>query len=384
MKKSLASLQFLAMFLAIIVVFGLGGSLILAAFDKVETHSAAPLLSPGVIATGVVHFIQRLFQVAFIESNPFGVPYRTFFLTGLATTIEYCFISMPLALVSGFAVALMSRSNLWIIRAPARSFVEFIRNTPLLVQMLVIYYGLIFLPDWLVNPFTAGIATLTINYAAYECENLRAGLSAIDKGQNEAAVTLGLSRWQTLRLVLLPQMIPISLPTVINDFIYMFKDSSILSLIFVVELTAQTQALVRHYPVNTWQFYTIAALLYLALSLPLGRLARFVEGRLRGHTFAQGRDLTSLTGIVLASSVVFGVVMGLLANETYWSHYGAPTQLLAAVLFTLTLLLAVMVALGLPVYVIGLLVRPLRSPRRSQPPIIGASELASPLVGRPK
>lgn len=233
MKKSLASLRFLALFAGIIIVFGLGGSLVLAAFDKQETQSTAPIFNLGTIFHGVVHFIQTLFFVAFSGTNNYGTPFWTFFLTGLATTIEFCFIAMPLALILGFSLAQMSQTRLRIIRLPARAFVEFIRNTPLLVQMLVIYFGLSFLPQWLVNPFTAGIATLTINYSAYECENLRAGMGAVDRGQNEAALTLGLSRWETLRLILLPQMIPISLPTVINDFIYMFKDSSILSLIAV-------------------------------------------------------------------------------------------------------------------------------------------------------
>lgn len=376
-KSVRASLQFIAMVVVIVLVFGLGGSVILAAFDKVETHSAAPIFSPSVLFGNTIHFFQRLVEVAFTDTNPFGVPYRQFFLIGLATTIEYCFIAMPLALVSGFILAQMSATKLWIVRAPARAFVEFIRNTPLLVQMLVIYYGLIFLPQWLDNPFTAGVATLTINYAAYECENLRAGLGAIDRGQNEAAVSLGLGRWQTLRLILLPQMIPISLPTVINDFIYMFKDSSILSLIFVVELTAQAQALVRHFPVNTWQFYGLAAILYLVLSLPLGRLARYLEGRLRVGNLAQGRDLTTLTGIVLLASVAVGVVAGLLAGETAWTSYGTPGQILAAILFTVTLLVAVMVTLGLPVYLIGLVSRRLRRAGTNRPPAPGALALTT-------
>ena len=368
MKKSLASLRFLAMFLGIILVFGLGGSLILAAFDKEETSSKAPLFDFGTIFHGVVHFIQTLFFVAFSGTNHFGTPYWTFFTTGLATTIEFCFIAMPLALVSGFVVALMSQSKLRIIRLPARAFVEFIRNTPLLVQMLVIYYGLSFLPQWLVNPFTAGIATLTINYCAYEAENLRAGLGAIDRGQNEAAVTLGLGQWETLRLILVPQMIPISLPTVINDFIYMFKDSSILSLITVQELTAQTNGLTRHFPVYTWQFFALGALLYLALSLPLGRVARALEARLRGHAFGQGRDLTSLTAQALAASVALGWVAGVLAlGFSLGGLASLFVKMLVAVMLTLVLLIGVMLLLGIPVYGVNALIRPLRRSRRGLP-----------------
>jgi len=371
MKKSLASLRFLAMFVGIIVVFGLGGSLILAAFDKQETQSSAPLFDLGTIFHGVVHFIQTLIFVAFAGTNHFGTPYWTFFLKGLATTIEFCFISMPLALSLGFILAQMSQTRLRIIRLPARAFVEFIRNTPLLVQMLVIYFGLSFLPHWLNNPFSAGIATLTINYCAYECENLRAGLTAIDRGQHEAALTLGLSRWETLRLILLPQMIPISLPTVINDFIYMFKDSSILSLITVVELTAQTIGLGRLFGVYSWQFFTIGALLYLALSLPLGRLARVVEQRLRSNSFAQGRDMTTLAGQTLGASVVFGWVFGALAiGVSLGALASLLGQMVVALLFTLVLLVGIMALLGLPVYAIAALIRPLRRSGRAQPPAI--------------
>lgn len=376
MNKIPASVRFLAMFVAIILVFGLGGSLILAAFDKVETHSPAPLFNFGTIFTGVTHFFQTLFQVAFTGQNHVGVYFWRFYLIGLATTIEYCFISMPLALVSGFAVALMSQAKMRIVRVPARAFVEFIRNTPLLVQMLVIYYGLAFFPQWLNNPFTAGIATLTINYCAYEAENLRAGLGAIDRGQNEAAVTLGLSWWQTLRLILVPQMIPISLPTVMNDFIYMFKDSSILSLIFVVELTAQAQSLVRHFPVYTWQFYSIAAVLYLTLSLPLGRAARWIEFRLRQRTFAQGRDLTTLAGQVLLGSIVAGCIAAWLAGETMWARYSAPGQLGAGIAFTLTLLFSLMIGLGIPAYLIGSLGAPLRGLIRGKPPTLPGAAVA--------
>jgi His/Glu/Gln/Arg/opine family amino acid ABC transporter permease subunit len=390
MKKPLASLRFLAMFLGIILVFGFGGSLILAAFDKEETSSSAPLLDFGTIFHGVVHFIQTLFFVGFVGTNHFAQPYWTFFLQGLATTIEFCFISMPLALVSGFILAQMSQSKLRIIRLPARAFVEFIRNTPLLVQMMSIYWGLSFLPQWLVNPFTAGIATLVINYCAYECENLRAGMGAIDRGQAEAAVTLGLGRWETLRLILVPQMIPISLPTVINDLIYMFKDSSILSLIAVLELTAQTNGLVRHFPAYTWQFFGIAALLYLALSLPLGRVARTLEVRLRGHSFGQGRDLTALTGQALSVSLLVGWLAGALAvGISLGALGGLLGKIIISLLFTLALLVGLMLLLGIPVYGVATLLRLLRgllsgaapTRRPPQPEPVGAPQPLSGIKG---
>ncbi|HEX8732159.1 MAG TPA: amino acid ABC transporter permease [Ktedonobacterales bacterium] len=368
MKKSFASLRFLAMFAAIIVVFGLGGSLILTAFDKEATGNTAPIYDPGTLFHGVTHFIQTLFFVAFAGTNHFAQPYWTFFLLGLATTIQFCFIAMPLALVGGFVIAQMSQSKQPIIRLPARAFVEFIRNTPLLVQMLIIYYGLSFLPQWLNNPFTAGIATLTINYCAYEAENLRAGLAAVDRGQTEAAVTLGLSPWETLRLILIPQMIPISLPTVINDFIYMFKDSSILSVIAVGELTLQTNALQRHFPVYTWQFFAIGALLYLALSLPLGRLARRVEARLREHALAPGRNLTTLAGQALGAFIVIGWIAGALAvGFSLTALVNGIGAILTALLLTVSLLIGVMLILGAPTFGIAAGIRPLRRDRQSRP-----------------
>lgn len=374
MKKPLASLRFLAAFVGIILVFGLGGSLLLAAFDKEETASRAPLFDFGTLVHGAVHFLQTLVFVGFAGTNHFGTPYWTYFLNGLATTIEFCFISMPLALLGGFALAQMSQAKRRFIVLPARAFVEFIRNTPLLVQMLVVYFGLSFLPQWLVNPVTAGIATLTINYCAYECENLRAGLAAVDRGQSEAALTLGLGRWETLRLVLLPQMIPISLPTVINDFIYMFKDSSILSLIAITELTEQTNGLSRHFPVYSWQFFAIGALLYLALSLPLGRLARVAEARLRSHRLAPQRDMTTLTAQTLGASVVAGWVAGALALGfslgALWSLLG---QMIAGLLLTLVLLVGVMLVLGVPVYAVTALVRVARGGRAGKPATLSVS-----------
>ncbi len=381
MKKSFASVRFVVMFVGVIVIFGLGGSLIMAAFDKEQTSSNAPLFDLGTIVHGAAHFIQTLFFVAFVGRNHFGTPYWTYFLTGVATTIEFCFIAMPLALIGGFILAQMSQAKRRYIRLPARSFVEFIRNTPLLVQMLVIYFGLSFLPQWLVNPVTAGIATLTINYCAYECENLRAGLAAIDRGQNEAAETLGLDRLETLRLILVPQMIPISLPTVINDFIYMFKDSSILSLIAIAELTEQINGLSRHFPAYTWQFFLIGALLYLALSLPLGRLARIAEARLRRHTFAQGRDLTALTGWALGGSVVLAWLAGALAAPFSLGALGAVLgQMVTGLLFTVMLLISLMLLLGIPIYLVATVVRALprvraRTPAKPQPIGVGGIKM---------
>ncbi len=239
-------------------------------------------------------------------------------------------------------------------RVPARTYVEFFRDTPLLVQLLAIYWALIFLPPQILNAFTAGLATLVLNYAAYECENLRAGIEALDRGQGEAATALGMSYGQSLRLVIVPQMISIVLPPVINDLIYMYKDSAILSIISVTELTEQANDLARRFPALDWQFYLLAACAYLLLSLPLARVARVAEARLRSTTFVPRFDpvLTALAAL-LAVAVV-GWICGVLVQGISAANVlGGLGQVLAGIALTLGITLFIMCTLGLIVYLLG-------------------------------
>lgn len=368
--RNSATLRFLGMAAALVLVFGTCGSLTLGAFDKQQTNASAPLFNLGNLFQYVTHFLQQLVFVVTVAHDHAGTPFHNYFLAGLAVTIQFCFISMPLALLIGFVLALMSRSRRRIVRVPARTYVEFFRNTPLIVQLLAIYTGLLFLPDWFLNAFTAGVATLVMNYAAYECENLRAGIESLDRGQGEAAATLGLSYWQTLRLVVIPQMIAVVLPPVINDLIYMYKDSTILEIITITELTVQASDLSRRFPNIFWQLYLVVALIYLALSLPLGRLARWVEGRLRVGALAPKRDLTVVAVQVLAASLVFGWLCGVLAQNATQHAFGRVIgdnigSLLAAIFLTLTLIVATLVVLGGLVYLIGTCGRWLR---RRRPP----------------
>lgn len=365
------AIRFLGMVAILVLIFGTCGSLTLGALDKAQTAAAGSLFDPGFLAARVGHFLQVLGSVLTTATDRNGIPLRQYFLLGLALTVTFCFIAMPLGIVLGFVLALMLRSRLRVLRVPARAYVEFFRNTPLLVQLLAIYWGLLFLPAWLLNPFTAGIATLTLNYAAYECENIRAGLAAVDRGQGEAAAALGLSNWQALRLVVVPQTISIVLPPVLNDFIYMFKDSSILSLVTIVELTSQSTGLGRRIPTMAWQFIIIGALIYLAMSLPLGRLARAAEARLKSVTFMPKRDLTLTAVQVLVASEVVGLVAAILAGGASFGailpHVG---QLVAAIGLTLTIMLFVLVLLGgvayIPSRLLGLRKRADRQDRQAR------------------
>jgi polar amino acid transport system substrate-binding protein len=147
-----------------------------------------------------------------------------------------------------------------------------------LIQLFLIYYGL---PEIGVrlNPFFAGILGLGMNYAASEAENYRAGIQSIPRGQTEAALALGMSRWQTLRQVVLPQALRVVIPPVTNDFIAMFKDSSIVSVITMVELTKVYGMLAM----STYDYIGLGLMtagIYFALSYPASILAHRLEKKL--------------------------------------------------------------------------------------------------------
>jgi polar amino acid transport system substrate-binding protein len=154
--------------------------------------------------------------------------------------------------------------------------VEVVRGTPVLLQLFVLYYGLasvVRLPA-----FAAAVIGLGLNYAAYESEIYRAALQAVPRQQLEAARTLGLSEFQVLRLVRGPQALRHALAPMTNDFVALLKDSSLVSVITVVELTKQTAIYATN--IGSWVVPgMLCALIYLAFSLPLSRVARRLEQR---------------------------------------------------------------------------------------------------------
>jgi polar amino acid transport system substrate-binding protein len=202
------------------------------------------------------------------------------------TTVLLACVSMPLAIVIGLAVAvgrLYGPTWLgWILRG----YVELIRGTPLLMQLWVIYFFLPAVQDMMGVPiemrlplpaFWAGVIGLAINYSAYEAENYRAGLMAIPKGQMEAALALGMTRGTALRQVVVPQAVKLVIPPVTNDFIALFKDTSVCSVIAVVDLTGKATELFNNDPSLVFRIGILTPLLYLAMSYPLSMLARRLE-----------------------------------------------------------------------------------------------------------
>jgi hypothetical protein len=188
----------------------------------------------------------------------------------------------------------------------------------------------------------------------------------VDRGQGEAAAALGLSDWQALRLVEIPQTIAIVLPPILNDFIFLFKDSSILSLITIMELTAASTGLGRRIPSLQWQFIAVGALIYLALSVPLGRFARAAEARLRSTAFAPQENLTARTLQVLAASVLVGIVAAVLADGvSAGALLGDVGQLFAAIALTLMIMLSILIVLGGLAYIPATLLARRQRPGRS-------------------
>jgi polar amino acid transport system substrate-binding protein len=198
-----------------------------------------------------------------------------------AMTLVLSCASMLLAAMMGMAIATGRLYGHRVTRAVLTGYVELIRGTPLLLQLFVLYYGLaaaIRLPAWM-----AALVGLGLNYAAYESEIYRGALLAVPVGQLEAARTLGFSELQTLRLVRGPQAFRLALAPMTNDFVALLKDSSLVSVLTVVELTKQTQIFATN--LGSWVIPgAICAALYLAMSLPLAAAARMLERRWRAST----------------------------------------------------------------------------------------------------
>ena len=199
-------------------------------------------------------------------------------LNAAVITIVLSCLSMALAVVAGALIASGRIYGKAALRIALAGYVEVIRGTPLLLQLFVLYFGLaafIQLPA-----FVAALLGLGLNYAAYESEIYRGALEAVPIGQLDAARTLGLSERQILVLVRAPQAFRLALAPMTNDFVALLKDSSLVSVITVVELTKETSIFAAN--IGSWVVPGImCAAIYLAMSLPLARLARRIERRLR-------------------------------------------------------------------------------------------------------
>jgi polar amino acid transport system substrate-binding protein len=205
------------------------------------------------------------------------------FIEGAGTTLLVSTAAMLLAITLGLGLALTRRYAPRPVALLAQVYVELFRGTPVLLQLYVIYFGLSNLsPHLQLAALPAAILGLGLNYAAYESEIYRAGMDAVPQGQMDAAAALNMSQWLALRRILIPQALRVALPGVTNDFIALLKDSSLVSVITVVELTKRMT--ITAVDVRSWFLPgLLCAGLYLAMSYPLSRLSSYLEKRLQGE-----------------------------------------------------------------------------------------------------
>ncbi|WP_078381774.1 amino acid ABC transporter permease [Sutcliffiella halmapala] len=201
-----------------------------------------------------------------------------YLMDGLQVTLYIFFIAIILGFIIGLVVALMRLAPLKILNWIAVIFVDAIRGTPFIVQLFFIYFGLNSLTFISMDNTTAGIVTVAINAGAYFSEIIRAGIQSIDRGQTEAARSLGLNSVQTMRFIILPQAFRRMLPTITNQSIISLKDTSLLSIIGIADLTQRGQVQAS----ATYEAFTIwltVGIIYFVIIYLLSRLATFVERR---------------------------------------------------------------------------------------------------------
>jgi polar amino acid transport system substrate-binding protein len=202
-------------------------------------------------------------------------------LQGAVMTIVLSVLSMACALSLGLFIAFLRIYGPRPARSLAAAYVEIYRGTPLLIQLFILYYGLPNIGITL-SPFAAAIIGLGMNYAAYEAEVYRGGIEAVPRGQMEAALSLGMPSALAFRRIIFPQAFRISLPSVTNDFISLLKDSSIVSVIAMVELT-KTYGILAATTLRYFELGLVVAVLYFGMSYPLSILARKLEKKLKGQ-----------------------------------------------------------------------------------------------------
>ncbi|GAB6116997.1 amino acid ABC transporter permease [Thermoanaerobacter sp. CM-CNRG TB177] len=207
------------------------------------------------------------------------VKYSHLFVSGLLMTLKLTFLAVTIGVILGLIVALIKMSSIKPISFIGASYVEIIRGTPLLVQLLLIYNGLMqFGID--IPAFTAGVSALAINSAAYVAEIIRAGIQAVDPGQNEAARSLGMTHAMAMRYVIIPQAIKNILPALGNEFIVMLKESAIISVIGFADLTRQAD-IIQSITYKYFEPYIIIAAIYFIMTFIFSRLLGIFERRLR-------------------------------------------------------------------------------------------------------
>jgi len=206
-------------------------------------------------------------------------------LEGGWITIQLTSIAVGIGLVIGTIAGMARLSQVKILRIPAAIYIDFIRGTPLIVQIFIVYMGLPQVLQRPIPPFLAAICALSANSGAYIAEIVRAGIQSIARGQREAAQSLGMTPWQTMWYIILPQAFRRIIPPLGNEFIAMLKDSALVSVISMEELLRRGQVIIGR-TFKPFEIYITVALIYLIMTIVLSRLVSYGEKKLEvtGHT----------------------------------------------------------------------------------------------------
>lgn len=209
-----------------------------------------------------------------------------FLLKGAGISLVIAALSLLIGLVFGVLGASAKISNSKILRFIANVYVEVIRGTPMLLQIMILFNVVPIIISQITgttfrveNYYAIGVIAMSINSGAYTTELIRSGINGVDRGQWEACQTLGLSRWQTMKLVILPQAFKRIIPPIVSEFITLIKDSSLISTIGAVELLNSAKILGNEY----YEFmspYCLAAVYYLVMTLTISYFAKKLEGKL--------------------------------------------------------------------------------------------------------
>ena len=215
--------------------------------------------------------------------------YGPYFLKGIGYTLLLAVVSVLLAVIPALLLAIMRLSKNKLVKGISGAYIAIFRSTPLLVQLSIIYFGLfgaITIPRITIlgfvdiSRFTPGVVALALNSSAYVAEIFRGGILAVDIGQTEASRSLGLTAWSTMKLVVLPQAIKNVLPALANEIITMVKESSICSMLGMVELmfAAKTVASTTYISLGP---YVVAAVIYFCINYPASKAIEAIERRMR-------------------------------------------------------------------------------------------------------
>lgn len=224
-----------------------------------------------IMRDNVKKFVDEFFDLSIMKQS------APWLLRGLVITLELAVVSEACILVLGLMIALIRISRVKFFRFVAAVYIDVIRDMPLLLQIIIIYFGLSYLGLNL-SRFTAGVVALTVCYAAYEAEIFRAGIESIHKGQMEAARSLGMTYLQSMRYIVLPQAVRRVIPPLSNEFIALLKDTALVSVIGLGEMMLRARELLGTKASVTP--LVVAAFFYLMITIPLMRLVQYTATRL--------------------------------------------------------------------------------------------------------